>query len=914
VIARQRRRRIEELFEAALERAPVERAGWLATACPDAALRAEVEALLDAHELGDAFESALGIASSPAPTPPTAERRIGPYRVLRELGRGGMGVVYLAERDDGTYRRHVAIKLLRGSPDGDELRRRFRAERQILASLAHPSIAQLLDGGVTDGQLPYLVMEYVDGLPITTYCDRNRLTIEQRLRLFQAVCAAVHHAHSNLVLHRDLKPGNIFVTPSGQVKLLDFGIAKLLNPSLGGADQPVTRTAYRVLTPEYASPEQIRGETLTTASDVYALGVILYELLAGRPPYRIATQSPRELADAIEAHEPARPSSRFTRGDGPPAAGGEDAAAPATAPERPAAAIAAARDTTVEALRRTLRGDLDAIALMALRKEPNRRYGSADLLAADLQRHLDGLPVLAHRGSRGYRLGKAVRRHRLVAAAAALVALSLLGGVTVAAWQASIARRAQTHAEAARLEAEQAHQEAQTVATFLLDLFEAGDPLESGDEGITARDLLQRGMARLDQLSGEPLIQASLLDVVARAQRSLGSFADSRAALERALALRRPLLADDDPLVTGTMFQLADALRREERFREAMDLARAAHALRARSTTRDWPDEAEHMVQIAGLLVYFGDLHGADSLMVRALEQRRSRIGTEDTLIAASLERVAATRRRLGDDAAAERFLREAIALRERLVGEHDRTVALLLLRLGDVLATYEERAAAADSAYRRAVTIARAAYPPQHSALLDAEGSYASFASRQGRHQEAETEWRRLASLFAGMHGRDHFSALGAKATLAGVLARAGKYAEAEPLLREVIEVTAQRLGPDHSALAGHYGALSDVLAATARFDEAEAAAREAIRVRRQGMNSAVVGLTITYLADVKRRRGDYPAADSLFQEGIALMKEQVADTHHDMRRIHGRMAELYEAWGRPAEAERYRRLSAVR
>jgi serine/threonine-protein kinase len=221
------------------------------------------------------------------------DRRIGPYRVVRELGRGGMGVVYLAERDDGQYRQRVAVKLLRSSPDAEELRRRFLAERQILASLSHPHIAQLLDGGISDGELPYLVIEYVDGLPITDYCDRHRLGIDERLRLFQDVCAAVQHAHQNLVLHRDLKPGNVLVTAAGTVKLLDFGIAKLLNPSLAGTEQPVTRTAFRMMTPAYASPEQVRGDSLTTASDVYALGLLLYELLVGCPAHRIDTDSPR---------------------------------------------------------------------------------------------------------------------------------------------------------------------------------------------------------------------------------------------------------------------------------------------------------------------------------------------------------------------------------------------------------------------------------------------------------------------------------------------------------------------------------------------------------------------------------------------------------------------------------------------
>ncbi|MDF1502955.1 serine/threonine-protein kinase, partial [Roseisolibacter sp. H3M3-2] len=305
---------IEEVFEEALDVPPARRAAWLADRCgDDAELRREVGLLLAAHDQEDGvLDGEAGLRAAAALPDPERGRRIGPYRVLRELGRGGMGVVHLAERDDGQYRRRVAVKVLRASPHADDLHRRFVAERQILASLSHPNVAQLLDGGVVD-DLPYLVIEYVDGVPITEYCDRHRLGVDARLRLFADVCAAVHHAHQNLVLHRDLKPSNVLVTAAGQVKLLDFGIAKLLNPTLGALQQPVTRTAYRLMTPEYASPEQVRGDTLTTASDVYGLGLLLYELLVGRPAHRVAGDSPRAVLEAVCEREPERPSGAARR-------------------------------------------------------------------------------------------------------------------------------------------------------------------------------------------------------------------------------------------------------------------------------------------------------------------------------------------------------------------------------------------------------------------------------------------------------------------------------------------------------------------------------------------------------------------------------------------------------------------------
>ena len=362
-----RRLVIESIFETAIELRPTERERWLAARCgSDELLRAEVDALIVAHEHANGIlEVNVAHAALEVLKGIEGGRQIGNYRVVRELGRGGMGIVYLAERDGCHGEQRVAVKLLRASPDTDDLYRRFAAERQILASLRHHGIAQLLDGGVTDGEVPFLVMEYVDGEPITAYCDRHALDIDARVRLFRDVCGAVHFAHQNLIIHRDIKPENVLVSSSGGVKLLDFGIAKMLDPALETTGQPLTRTGLRLMTPEYASPEQVRGETVTTASDVYALGVVLYELLSGRRPYTLTNRSPRELMEVICSRVPERPSALVLD----------------------------------ERLRRALSGDLDAIVMMALRKDARDRYGSVDLLWDDLARYLDGQPVHAHRGS-----------------------------------------------------------------------------------------------------------------------------------------------------------------------------------------------------------------------------------------------------------------------------------------------------------------------------------------------------------------------------------------------------------------------------------------------------------------------------------------------------------------------------------
>jgi serine/threonine-protein kinase len=405
------------------------RDAWLAERCGgDAWLRGEVAALLAAHDRAEGLlDGGARVAAVPAPggaddrAVAPAPARVGRWRLGAELGRGGMGVVYRAERDDGLFRQTAAVKLLTRGPEHAGLVRRFEAERQILATLAHPNVARLLDGGVADDGRPYLVMEYVDGLPVTRHCDERRLGVDARLRLFADACRAVAHAHARLVVHRDLKPANILVDRDGRVKLLDFGIAKLLGgpppgaaPGDGGPDAaPVpnaeTRAGQHPMTPAYASPEQVRGAPATTATDVYGLGLVLYELLCGRPAQRPAGGSYDEVARAVLTDEPARPSAA-------PAGAAGDAPDPA--------AVAAARGTTPARLARRLRGDLDAVVLRALAKDPARRYASADALAADVERHLAGLPVAA-RGDRPlYVAGTFVRRHRAgVAAAAAFVAL-----------------------------------------------------------------------------------------------------------------------------------------------------------------------------------------------------------------------------------------------------------------------------------------------------------------------------------------------------------------------------------------------------------------------------------------------------------------------------------------------------------
>ncbi len=493
--------RITELLEKALALPGAEREAFLQGACTeDPEIRREVESLLASHEEADSsfLNPSEAIAEEPAEkdTRPGVEvgRRIGPYLVTEKIGHGGMGEVFAATRADGQYEKKVALKLVRTGYDTSFVLERFRNERQILASLDHPNIARLLDGGTTQETIPYLIMELVDGAPIDTYCDAKKLSVTERLQLFRQVCSAVQYAHQHLVIHRDIKPSNILVTQDGVPKLLDFGIAKILDPS-GSTES----TLLRPMTPEYASPEQVRGEAISTHTDVYSLGVVLYQLLTGRSPYRVDTRTPERLAEAITRDEPERPSTAIHRKE---TAGGAGDSREITPEE-----VSGTREATPARLQKRLRGDLDFILLKALRKEPMQRYSSVEQFSEDIRRHLEGIPVGARKGTWSYRSGKFVRRHKASVLAASLIFVTLVTAVVVTVREARIAQRR--------------FNDVRKLANSLM--FEVHDSIENIPGATQARKLVvQRSLEYLDKLSKESGNDPDLLRDLATAYRRMG--------------------------------------------------------------------------------------------------------------------------------------------------------------------------------------------------------------------------------------------------------------------------------------------------------------------------------------------------------------------------------------------------------
>lgn len=692
-MSRVRYQQLKALFEAALAQPPAARAAFLDAACgADPALRAEVEELLSAHEAEGDDEAFLADLAGPAGWPaPAVDRpearlgqRLGPYALEALLGEGGMGVVYRARRVDGRFDQRVAIKLVRPAPGlpTDELARRLRHERQILASLDHPHIARVRDGGETADGLPYVVMDYIDGEPIDAYCDRHHLSISQRLRLVRLVCLAVQTAHQHRVVHRDLKPSNILVTAGGTPVLVDFGIATALTAEAAQELRlTLTGGGPRPLTVAYASPEQVRGEPITTASDVYALGLVLYELLTGRPAQRATTGRLSEWERVICEAEPARPS----------AAVGQvmETVGPDGRPRQVTpAAVSALREGTPARLQRRLAGDLDAIVLMALRKEPARRYPSAAALAEDLERHLDGRPVQARPDTLGYRASLFARRNPAGVAATALVLLSLIGGLAATTWQTQVALRQQAIAEAERARAEQHFDAVWQLARGLLH--ELHDEIALVPGSTAARQLLvQRAQVALDRLRGEAGDDRRLLRDLAEAYvrlgnvqgwagtANLGDTAGALASHRQALALREHLAAlkpaDDQAQLDLADSQLivGDILLRMSELPGALASYQQALATRERLAAARPTDGALRLALARGHLK-IGEVLTLSGQIERSLASYERALAIQEALVAAepanwpAWREVAATEERIGNLLLSSRATGRVLASHQR--------------------------------------------------------------------------------------------------------------------------------------------------------------------------------------------------------------------------------------------------------
>ncbi|MFK7847688.1 MAG: tetratricopeptide repeat protein [Rhodothermales bacterium] len=867
-------KKLEDLFIAALELAPAERSVFLSEACgDDLELRQELDSMLsvDEESIALAIEGRL-LAEDEQDTDRTsnlAGTHIGPYRLEKLIGEGGMGEVYLAQRDDDQYTQKVALKLVRAGYKSSHMLARFRMERQVLARLTHPNITQLLDGGIDTAGRPYLVMQYVEGIPITKFCDKYALSINERLELFRTVCSAVQHAHRNLIVHRDIKPSNILVTEEGEVKLLDFGIAKLLDPDWA-MSMAVTQSQIRLMTPEYAAPEQVKGEVITTATDVYALGVLLYEILSGRRPYQLTNRMQAEIERIVCNVAPARPSTAITE-----VSVQESHNRTQATPE----IISRARRTGVSRLKRMLQGDLDNIVLMALRKEPDRRYTSAEQFSQDIERYLTGLPVAAEKDRFSYRFKKLVLRNR---ALATVVTAALLLIVSFSVVMAIQAQRLEAERDRAQLEATKAQQ----VAGFLEGLFKASNPFEtnaSRSDSIQVRDLLAAGVQNIEtELGDQPEVQAALLNVLGTVHLDLGDLQTAQPLLEKALDLRRQLHAGDHLEI------------------------------------------AESMAEIAALHKTKGDFAIAEPLMEAVLVMQRKLSGNENNEVATSLQRLGALRQEQGNYDEAELLYREALSIRKQLMGENHLDVIAELSNLGGILylkGQYEP----ADSIYKEVNAARRTLLGPDHPDLAGSLSNHAGVLHRKGdlegaealhrealqiriktldpihphiaaglnnlaanlkaqqKYDEAEVLYKESLEMYHALFGKEHPDIATGMHNLAALLKAKEDYELAIPLYESALSMRKKLLGEIHPSMAATHNNLGTLFKSQKNYKAAEPHLRKALAINRQLLDAdhPRIGLTLDTLGDLLYRLGKREEAEENFVEALDILTKKLGPDH---------------------------------
>jgi tetratricopeptide (TPR) repeat protein len=865
--------RVKAIVAAALELPSRPRAAYLDEACgSDVELRAEVDSLLAQRDSPVLATGALGgavplsVPDDRSQGPPSSMPAvIGPYRVLAVLGEGGMGTVYRAEQT-APIRREVALKLVRRGLDTERIVRRFEQERQTLARMDHPNIARVLDAGASEDGRPYFVMELVSGMPITSYCRSAGLSTRARLELFLAILAGVQHAHQKGILHRDLKPSNIPVREQDGApvpKIIDFGIAKALGD---GAEPSVvsTQAGLMVGTPDYMSPEQagVIDADVDTRADVYSLGVVLYELLTGARPYEFRTYSATEIQRVLGGPPPRRPSQ-----------------------------VAGAH-------RRRLQGDLDNIVLKAIARAPADRYSSAEQLADDVRRHLDGLPVRARAATWGYRAGKFVRRHRTGVAFAATFLLLLAGSAALLAVQAG---RLAVERDRARNAAATATKE----SDFLVGMFQQLDPSKTKGGPLTARDILDQGVARLrTTLGDEPEIRATLADTIGWVYFNLGSYEAAEPLLRQALALRRERFGNESAEVAESLDHVARVVAERGDDAKAIPLYREALAIERRL-----PESALLALTLNDLsnsLRVIGPLDEAERLSREALAMRERLLGPDAAGVAESFNDLAAilTARGKLDEALA--FQRRALALDRRLHGDVDPVVAIDYNTLGTILSRLADYAGS-EAAFEQCLSLVKKLYGPHHITVAHVEVNLGASLLNEGDAAGAEGPLVSSLALHRRLLGEDNRWVQSGLLSLGRLRRRQGRLAESETLLRESLTLARKVNGAESAEVADASSALGVTLERRGQLAEAERRLRQALALDRKvrSARDPVLADDAVALADFLRRRGRLVDAEPLYREALPILKRALPGDHPDIATALLGEGLLAAAHGRPEDAE---------